>query len=385
MAYVNFQKEFWSDDYILKLNPQQKLVYLYIITNEKTTQCGIYEIPIIKATTELGLSAEEFILNLKKFHDDKKIHYSMDTQELCIINWRKHNENTSWKTYEKVRKELSKVKNPNLVVLLYDPRIPLFDGTKKVKIGENDKGKAIYKEEMLIIENPWKERFIQLTDEMLQEIRKPYDKTTVLQINISPMEGAYKGHLPYTYTNTLHNITNTNSNTLQKQNTETSDYEGHYEKPYIPSFSLPDKITEAINHWNTKKNLPSCKYSIFTLPDVASVKTKFDVFRDGEILKAIDNLDTCYDKIDPNYRPKAFHRFIINSLDNWLDEAEPLKNYDNPKQKKSRTLDEESYMQLLRLKENHDVDQETFDKIRNQCIKSLADKGIEFDDEYYRV
>ena len=64
MAYVNFQKEFWSDDYILKLNPQQKLVYLYIITNEKTTQCGIYEIPIIKATTELGLSAEEFILNL---------------------------------------------------------------------------------------------------------------------------------------------------------------------------------------------------------------------------------------------------------------------------------------------------------------------------------
>ena len=59
--------------------------------------------------------------------------------------------------------------------------------------------------------------------------------------------------------------------------------------------------------------------------------------------------------------------------------------YDNPKQKKSRTLDEESYMQLLRLKENHDVDQETFDKIRNQCIKSLADKGIEFDDEYYRV
>jgi len=172
-----------------------------------------------------------------------------------------------------------------------------------------------------------------------------------------------------------------------KGNNEIVDgYQSVTPKPNYQTYnSLSDKITEAINHWNTKKNLPSCKYSIFTLPDVASVKTKFDVFRDGEILKAIDNLDTCYDKIDPNYRPKAFHRFIINSLDNWLDEAEPLKNYDNPKQKKSRTLDEESYMQLLRLRENHDVDQETFDKIKNQCIKSLSDKGIKFDDEYYRV
>ena len=123
-------------------------------------------------------------------------------------------------------------------------------------------------------------------------------------------------------------------NRIEEEKNTKKEYFDYSQKPKYPNYQpstdkLSTAITKAIEHWNSKENLPSCKYSIFTLPDIANVKTKFDVFRDGEILKAIDNLDVCYDKIDPNYRPKAFHRFIINSLDNWLDEAEPCKMFES--------------------------------------------------------
>lgn len=35
---------FWSDPYIQDLNPDEKLLYLYLLTNERTSICGIYEI-----------------------------------------------------------------------------------------------------------------------------------------------------------------------------------------------------------------------------------------------------------------------------------------------------------------------------------------------------
>jgi len=245
MAYTTFQKEFWSDDYVLELTPIQKLIYAYIITNEKTTQCGIYELPLKKATTELSISAEEFLIHLKKFNDDKKISYSLETQEICVINWLKHNENSSWKTMERVKKELTKIKNPNLVVLLYDPRKPLFDGTRKKRQGKD------YIEEQYIINNPWNELFQGLSDEILMEIRKPFLKYAPLMPLLCPIDAPSKGYLPYT--NTLHNITNSESYTNTKAETDTVE-----QSPTEKEFSPPppyiqdpkEKFKSFLNFWN---------------------------------------------------------------------------------------------------------------------------------------
>mgnify|MGYP000070582566 CR=1 FL=1 len=37
---------FWKDEFIESLTPEQKFFYLYLMTNDRTTQCGIYEITI---------------------------------------------------------------------------------------------------------------------------------------------------------------------------------------------------------------------------------------------------------------------------------------------------------------------------------------------------
>lgn len=242
MAYTTFQKEFWSDDYVLELNKDQKLVYVYIITNEKTTQCGIYELPLKKATTELSMSAEEFLIHLKKFNDDKKIQYSLETQEICVINWLKHNENSSWKTMERVKKELSKIKNPNLVVLLYDPRKPLFDGFRKKNMGNKQ-----YVEEPHRIDNPWNELFKELSDEILQEIREPFLKYAPLMPLLCPIGAPSKGYLPYT--NTLHNITNSESYTNSKAETVEQSPTGKDFTP-PPPYKPKEKFQSFLNCWN---------------------------------------------------------------------------------------------------------------------------------------
>jgi len=35
--------QFWGDIFIQSLTPEQKFFFLYLLTNERTKQCGVYE------------------------------------------------------------------------------------------------------------------------------------------------------------------------------------------------------------------------------------------------------------------------------------------------------------------------------------------------------
>ncbi len=52
--YRQLYTEFWSDSFVLELTPEEKYFYLYLISNCKTTQCGIYEISKRIIETETG-------------------------------------------------------------------------------------------------------------------------------------------------------------------------------------------------------------------------------------------------------------------------------------------------------------------------------------------
>ena len=44
-TYRNIHTSFWQDTFVLDLTPEEKYFYLYLMTNSKTTQCGVYELP----------------------------------------------------------------------------------------------------------------------------------------------------------------------------------------------------------------------------------------------------------------------------------------------------------------------------------------------------
>jgi len=51
---------FWNDTFISQLDPIEKLLFIYFITNSHTNICGIYELPLKIAAIETGIDGSMF-------------------------------------------------------------------------------------------------------------------------------------------------------------------------------------------------------------------------------------------------------------------------------------------------------------------------------------
>ena len=49
---------FWDDNYIVELDPIEKLMFLYLITNPLTTIAGAYELPLRRIAFDTGIDRE---------------------------------------------------------------------------------------------------------------------------------------------------------------------------------------------------------------------------------------------------------------------------------------------------------------------------------------
>jgi hypothetical protein len=68
-----FNTKFWSDTYIADLDPIEKLLYIYFLSNEKTETCGIYELPLKIMSIETGIELSILKKVIKRFEREKKI------------------------------------------------------------------------------------------------------------------------------------------------------------------------------------------------------------------------------------------------------------------------------------------------------------------------
>ena len=66
---------FWDDNYIVKLKPREKLLFLYFLTNPQTNICGIYEIDIRRIAFDTAIRRDRVAKMLEKFEEDSKIKY----------------------------------------------------------------------------------------------------------------------------------------------------------------------------------------------------------------------------------------------------------------------------------------------------------------------
>ncbi|MFA6097577.1 MAG: hypothetical protein WC788_08210 [Candidatus Paceibacterota bacterium] len=83
-----FNTKFWSDSYILNLDPSEKLLYIYLFTNSHTNICGIYEIALKIIAFETGFDKDMVERILKRFEDDGKIFYIEN--RIIVKNFIKH-------------------------------------------------------------------------------------------------------------------------------------------------------------------------------------------------------------------------------------------------------------------------------------------------------
>jgi hypothetical protein len=115
-VYRQVHVEFWQDGFVLDLTPEEKYFYLYLMTNSKTTQCGIYELPKRIIETETGYARETVDKLLQRFVDYGKILYSEKTKEIMLLNWSRYNFINSPKVKACIEKELKTIKHKPFVI-----------------------------------------------------------------------------------------------------------------------------------------------------------------------------------------------------------------------------------------------------------------------------
>lgn len=117
--YRQIQTLFWQDGFVAELTPEEKYFYVYLLTNSRTTQCGIFEINIRIMEAETGYNRETLEKLIKRFEEYGKLLYCNDTKEIIMLNWMKYNFINSKNTICCINKELKLVKNKSFINLLY--------------------------------------------------------------------------------------------------------------------------------------------------------------------------------------------------------------------------------------------------------------------------
>lgn len=84
---------FWSDYYVADLDPTEKLLFLYLLTCERSTLAGIYELPIKMMAVETGIDVYMVEKILSRFEDEGKVKYQSGW--VAIRNFLKHHEHGS--------------------------------------------------------------------------------------------------------------------------------------------------------------------------------------------------------------------------------------------------------------------------------------------------
>lgn len=114
-TYRQVYTEFWQDGFVLELTPEEKYFYLYLMTNSKTTQCGIYELPKRIMEIETGYNRETVEKLIQRFVDYGKILYCNPTREVILLNWMKYNSINSPTVKTRIENELKNVKNREFI------------------------------------------------------------------------------------------------------------------------------------------------------------------------------------------------------------------------------------------------------------------------------
>jgi hypothetical protein len=95
---------FWSDEFISTLTANAKLLYLYLLTNERTTLCGIYRLPIQYLYFETGLDKPQIEKAVKEL--ESKIVYKDGWA--VVKNYQKH-QSASPKIKAGIKREMSEI------------------------------------------------------------------------------------------------------------------------------------------------------------------------------------------------------------------------------------------------------------------------------------
>lgn len=108
--YRQIHIDFWQDELVAEFSPEDKYFYLYLMTNNKTTQCGVYRVNLRVMAFDLGWDKTTVEKLIDRFIGYGRIKYNADHSEIFMVNWLKYNSARSPKVASLIDKQIKEIK-----------------------------------------------------------------------------------------------------------------------------------------------------------------------------------------------------------------------------------------------------------------------------------
>ena len=139
-GYRQIHPEIWDDPFILDLEPDEKLLFIYMFSNARSSLCGLYEISIKQIVFQTGLEEKRIIDTIKKFEDAGKI--ISENNIYFVVNQFKRHFSRSPKVITRVNTDIESICDckPKTICIqkyeeLYKGKYPIHIVSGKVEMG----------------------------------------------------------------------------------------------------------------------------------------------------------------------------------------------------------------------------------------------------------
>jgi len=111
----------WKDEWVLELEPEKKLLFIYLFTNESSSLAGIYKLPMRVICFETGLDQEFVTAALGDFERDGKVYYQDGI--VWVVNMRKFHETKSVKVQIRIKEDIASIPHCDLKIAYFERNI----------------------------------------------------------------------------------------------------------------------------------------------------------------------------------------------------------------------------------------------------------------------
>lgn len=142
--YRTLYTKFWEDDKVLdEMSMEEKLLYIYLLTNPRVKQCGCYAISFHQIFLQTNISKENAKKIIERFEKELNlVKYSKNTKEILLLNFYKYNWTPSHLIKTCIEKELNEVKEPvfiEYIKKMIEYKYPI--NRVSIPLGEKEKEK----------------------------------------------------------------------------------------------------------------------------------------------------------------------------------------------------------------------------------------------------
>lgn len=124
--YRNVHVSFWTDRKVSEdFAPEDRFMFLYLLTNPRTNMCGCYEIGYKAIAYDTGYTVGKVKQVIANLIQHKVITYNDQTGEVLIVNWYRYNWTVSDKIKRLIASELENIKTKQYQQYLKDKLYPI--------------------------------------------------------------------------------------------------------------------------------------------------------------------------------------------------------------------------------------------------------------------